>query len=63
MKVLFWLNKHRANSRGEAPLMLRVTHHGKRWNVTTDVRIDPKLSQDIGNAPANSFTDTPSICG
>ena len=53
MKVLFWLNKHRANSRGEAPLMLRVTHHGKRWNVTTDVRIDPKLSQDIGNAPAN----------
>lgn len=43
MKVLLWMNKHRANSKGEAPIMLRVTHQGKRVNVTTDIRL--KLDQ------------------
>ncbi|MFT6283365.1 MAG: hypothetical protein ACJA0U_003507, partial [Salibacteraceae bacterium] len=39
MKVLFWLNKRRANTIGKAPLMLRITHHGKRTNVATGIRL------------------------
>lgn len=42
MKVLFWLNKRRANKIGLAPLMLRVTHHGTRTNVATGIRLTPK---------------------
>lgn len=42
MKVLFWLNKRRANTIGKAPLMLRITHHGKRTNVATGIRLTPK---------------------
>lgn len=41
MKVLFWINKCRINKRGEAPLMLRVTHKGRRFNATTDLRVSP----------------------
>lgn len=41
MHVLFWINKHRVNARGEAPLMLRITHHNKRINVSTDVKLKP----------------------
>lgn len=41
MKVLLWINKHRANKRGEAPLMLRVTHQGQRVNVSTDLKVNP----------------------
>jgi site-specific recombinase XerD len=42
MKVLFWINKSRCNSRGEAALMLRITHVGKRTNVATGIRLKPK---------------------
>lgn len=41
MKVLFWINKCRVNQKGEAPLMLRVTHQGKRTNVSTEIRVVP----------------------
>jgi hypothetical protein len=39
MKILFWLEKRRANKRGEAPLQLRITYHGKRLNISTGIRL------------------------
>lgn len=42
MKILFWLEKRRVNARGEAPLMLRITHHGKRLNTSTGIRVKPE---------------------
>ncbi|MDC0338646.1 site-specific integrase [Flavobacteriales bacterium] len=42
MKILFWLEKRRVNARGEAPLMLRITHHGKRLNTSTGIRVKPQ---------------------
>lgn len=42
MKILFWIEKRRANKRGEAPLHLRITHHGKRVNVSTGIRLKPE---------------------
>ncbi|MBP5982234.1 MAG: site-specific integrase [Fluviicola sp.] len=42
MNILFWINKSRCNARGEASIMLRVTHKGNRVNVSTELKIDPK---------------------
>ena len=43
MKILFWIEKRRANARGEAPLILRITHHGKRLNTSTGLRVKPAI--------------------
>ena len=55
MKVLFWLYQSRATSTGEAPIMMRVTHEGKRVNLTLDVRTtesqwDSKRQKVKGNS-------------
>jgi integrase len=42
MNILFWINKSRCNVRGEAAIMLRVTHMGNRVNISTELKIDPK---------------------
>jgi integrase len=42
MNILYWINRSRCNSRGEAAIMLRVTHKGKRVNASTEIKIDPK---------------------
>lgn len=41
MKVLFWVYSSRATSTGEAPIMMRITHSGKRVNITLDVKVVP----------------------
>lgn len=41
MKVLFWLEKHRLNKRGEAALKLRITYHSQRLNIATGIRLKP----------------------
>jgi integrase len=43
MNILFWINKSRCNTRGEAAIMLRVTHKGNRVNVNTELKIEPKF--------------------
>ena len=42
MKILFWIEKRRLNSRGEASIILRITHHGKRVNTSTGVKVKPE---------------------
>jgi integrase len=42
MNILFWINKSRCNTRGEAAIMLRVTYKGKRVNVSTELKVDIK---------------------
>ena len=42
MNILLWINKSRCDIRGEASIMLRVTHNGKRTNVTTGLKVAPK---------------------
>ncbi|WP_223265787.1 hypothetical protein [Vicingus serpentipes] len=39
MKVLFWLEKHRLNKRGEAALKLRITRHSQRINIATGISL------------------------
>ncbi len=41
MTTLFWLFKSRANSRGEAPIVMRITHNKKRVNIGLEVRVHP----------------------
>jgi hypothetical protein len=41
MNILFWLYKSRINLRGLCPIMLRITHKGKRINVVTGIEIEP----------------------
>lgn len=43
MKILFWIEKSKTNKAGEAPLILRITHHGKRVNTSTGIKLAPKL--------------------
>ncbi len=42
MNTLFWIYKQRLNAAGEAPLMLRLTHDGKRVNVSLNTFINAK---------------------
>ena len=42
MTTLFWIYKTRKSVTGLAPLMLRITHDGKRVNITMDIRIPVK---------------------
>lgn len=42
MIILFWLNKHRKNSTGTCPLMMRITYRKERINITLSIRITEK---------------------
>lgn len=41
MKLLFWLNKHRAEATGQASIMVRITYHGQRVNINSGLKILP----------------------
>ncbi len=40
MKILFWYYSSRTNKKGLAPIMMRVTHNGKRFNMSTCIEVE-----------------------
>lgn len=41
-KILFYFRKNKLKKDGKAPLLMRLTVNGKRWDSALKVGVDPK---------------------
>jgi hypothetical protein len=40
MTILFWINRSRTHKNGLGPIMMRISHEGKRVNFSTGIKVN-----------------------